>query len=482
MMADKTVFELREMMVLNEAPPHVERDEVVRHLIKHKLPIKRRESSKISDSEYIHVDVGDHVDEYGDKIGDKLIKVRFSDHRATRHAIQKHGAAHVEIGPHGHSVQRGMKEILRHAGINEAHKPHINYFSLSNYSLGQRVRYGDQFAALEIARRQRANFQQHKPQPLIQSKAETEQNPTAMGKRTEWVRDKIDVMAQQYNYPREKIYMSDDTYTFQLNGRNCKAGGLAFLYDNEEKGRKAGDIVMYGHPDFNVDLPIRGILAHEIMHQKFHMVMEEWKREVFQWAADHDRPVSFRQKVAPADRNKYPVMAALHSTAIVTDGKKLAEDDGVSNYSSEYWAEFYRGGEYSQEKFNSAVHETLAEIARLDEENGLARKMKPEKLYTELDKFLKDHFTERFRKDGNRFAEPEEYQSIMSDPFAYFEMADSYDLQRKLGIASHKQVRVDHIRKQAIYEPSYFNTPHKIKPSWLKLYDVIEKQYERLTK
>lgn len=102
------------------APPHVERDEIVRRLIKHKIPIKRRESSKISDSEYLHVDVGDEHDEYGDKIGDRLIKVRISDHRATRHAIQKHGAAHVEIGPHAHSVDRGMKEILRHAGIHEA--------------------------------------------------------------------------------------------------------------------------------------------------------------------------------------------------------------------------------------------------------------------------------------------------------------------------------------------------------------------------
>jgi hypothetical protein len=112
---------IKEWIELTEmAPPHVERDEVVKRLIKHKLPIKRRESSKISDSEYLHVDVGDEHDEYGDKIGDKLIKVRISDHRATRHAIQKHGAAHVEIGPHGHSVDNGMKQILRHAGINEA--------------------------------------------------------------------------------------------------------------------------------------------------------------------------------------------------------------------------------------------------------------------------------------------------------------------------------------------------------------------------
>jgi hypothetical protein len=113
-MTNKTVFELREM-----APPHVERDTVIRHLIKHKLPVKRRESSKISDSEYIYVDVGDEHDEHGDKIGDKLLKVRFSDHRATHHAVRKHGAAHVEIGPHGHNVDRGVREILKHAGIHE---------------------------------------------------------------------------------------------------------------------------------------------------------------------------------------------------------------------------------------------------------------------------------------------------------------------------------------------------------------------------
>lgn len=775
---------IKEWLELTEmAPPHVERDEIVRHLIKHKLPIKRRESSKISDSEYLHVDVGDEHDEYGDKIGDKLIKVRISDHRATRHAIQKHGAAHVEIGPHGYSVQHGLKKILQHAGINEmalrntdrvsgyyhvlrlGHKgddlkgrnagnhiglarhlgniddydkpsyphgdhvnvyrvkskakkgkyvaatkhsedesdrvgvdrtkwgkvwysfgkkapvkhkliksiplqhirdhlkakhdqknfdaasdaqgadaihdmvkqharvslkeraimyhgarineawkkpvgteehdevdyqrgemsggmrkqmdkmssvmgyrsamrkaqvklvspheaktginntgenwhssnnsvkhrrvqnlfksgrnittpvvlhnkttgekhllgghhrltynsqmrnkatpvshvefheavQHINYQMLSNYSLGQRARYNDQLAVLEIARRKRLadhQFQHHpsqQPRALIQNRDETIANPTALGAKTEWLRTKIDTVADALNFPRDRIHMSDQAHMFNLNGRLFKADGVYYPGGDKELGIQPGHIVIYGNPNFDNDKAVRGLTAHEIMHAKFDKVMKEYRKEYDQFQAEQQWTKYFDNngKLKSVFRHQFPIRWALDKTSLLHDGKKLATSDGVTNYSAEYWMQFDR--EPGQIGFNTAINETLAEIANLHMEYGLAKKMSPKSRYKKIDEFLPKYFRQQRKERGDAFATEYELEGILSDPWAWLDLVDTEIWKKDFGFEGARDLRISHTSKEA----SVFSfMPMKvIKPEWRKLYDTIITLYDKM--
>lgn len=601
----KSVFELREANLKEMAPPHVERDEVIRQVRKRGIQVKRRESSRASNSEYATFDVGDEHDEYGEKIGDKLLKVRFSDHPDRRRSSAKFAPADVEVGRHGLPVHHAIKHILRHAGINESKsvfdikertimyhgtrekfdnfdiskakrgpygrgiyttndhplakqysgdnepmklqvhlkkpyhvdldlpythldsvnrratfrekdateklqakghdgvlvkqgkyreavvfdpksvkkinespttKQHINYQMLSNYSLGQRVRYNDQLAAFEVARRRRMidhQIQHHPSMRMMptQSRSETLANPEVLGKKTTWVREKIDVIAEQYGYPKDKIFMSDEQYSFSVGDKSYTSGGVAYINDHPELGRKKGDIVIYGKPNFENDLPIRGIMAHEISHHKFDKVMSNYHKE---YMAHKENP---DDKPTAA---KYPITAVLLKTKLLTGIRALIDSDGVSPYSLSYWNDFYNAQPtHRQSKLNRAIDETIAEIARLDEEVGIKKPINPAVFYKKATIFLNNHFKERFEKHGEVFATKDEYDYIQRDPWAYLDMADTEDFKKEFGVYP-RSIRVNHIQKRVTVQEDPFFKPAKVKPEWVKLYKTINELYEKL--
>lgn len=219
-----------------------------------------------------------------------------------------------------------------------------------------------------------------------------------VGGKAEWIRQKIDTIAEQLGYPKEKIFMSDATHTFDVNGKHYTSGGVAFTRAGGMIGEypehyEKGDIVIFGRPGFDQDFPVRGIVAHEIEHQKFQTVFDQYIKEDGEIIAEQqallDKGLKGKayREASPADENdvvkpesvsRYPTLAALQPFLGLDklpnkeDGPtKLAQEDGVSNYSKQYWDEFAAGG--GRQRL-AAIHETLGEMSRLREEHELGPK------------------------------------------------------------------------------------------------------------
>lgn len=96
--------------------------------------------------------------------------------------------------------------------------------------------------------------------------------------------------------------------------------------------------------DFN---RLDGTMAHEVMHAKFHRFLTDAKRS------------------SEAQRS-YNQFLSAHGGDMPTR-RALARADGVTAYSRAYWT-----GEvvYNDRKFQAAMHETLAEMARTEHKTG----------------------------------------------------------------------------------------------------------------
>ena len=136
-------------------------------------------------------------------------------------------------------------------------------------------------------------------------------------------------VAKSLGYDESKVEVSEETKVFVLNGRRCEYAGAA--YTSAGGDRPKGAVVIY--PNSMGNLSAASVVAHEVMHQKFQAAFD----------ALHDGDADAVAALGP----------------LVADTGKLAKDDGVSNYSREWW-ESWRKGEATTLQ---AVHETLAEMA-----------------------------------------------------------------------------------------------------------------------
>jgi hypothetical protein len=102
-----------------------------------------------------------------------------------------------------------------------------------------------------------------------------------------------------------------------------------------------------------------GVLAHELEHVKYAQYRKAFKAEQAQVDAMSDDEV--RAAYAKGELGLYREFAEIY------DIPKLREEDGVSTYSAQWWAKYdASSGKWS----SSAVHETLAEMARKKLETG----------------------------------------------------------------------------------------------------------------
>jgi len=188
------------------------------------------------------------------------------------------------------------------------------------------------------------------------------------------IRDAVKKVAKRLDYPIEKITISKRKETFTLNGRQFDYAGAAYL-----EGNRKGEIEIYplGISIGTSAKEIEGVVAHEIQHQRWQKVSEVWAAEnkaVMQdpeikeqkWEMPGGRKVDGMKPdghLRPPLDKKYPIYE-LFVDFSVTD---LKEEDGVTEYSRDWWKAFEKGEATSTQ----TVHETFAEIAHLEQKFGV---------------------------------------------------------------------------------------------------------------
>jgi hypothetical protein len=210
-------------------------------------------------------------------------------------------------------------------------------------------------------------------------------------------------MIKSLGYTPGKLTVTDDEYNFTLNGIPGKAAGSADLV--------TGEVTLYAHQltGYN-DSTLRGILAHEIMHQKFQNVLNEYRKERDEVHADQRNPpgeggYAPRYVIKPDDELReefapdYPVYAVMEPLLGFSHNNmdKLAKTDGVTPYSRDWW----KAHRNNTATWEQAYHETLAEISNL-EVTDPAEYKKVAKPWRDLHKAVVTLYRDRERRAWNR--------------------------------------------------------------------------------
>jgi hypothetical protein len=210
-------------------------------------------------------------------------------------------------------------------------------------------------------------------------------------------------MIKSLGYTPGKLTVTDDEYNFTLNGIPGKAAGSADLV--------TGEVTLYAHQltGYN-DSTLRGILAHEIMHQKFQNVLNEYRKERDEVHADQRNPpgeggYAPRYVIKPDDELReefapdYPVYAVMEPLLGFSHNNmdKLAKTDGVTAYSRDWW----KAHRNNTATWEQAYHETLAEISNL-EVTDPAEYKKVAKPWRDLHKAVVTLYRDRERRAWNR--------------------------------------------------------------------------------
>ena len=198
------------------------------------------------------------------------------------------------------------------------------------------------------------------------------------------VRGMSSSVAKDLDFDPTKILLGkpgDPYQDFVLNGKQYKAAGVAFT--RAEHGNK-GSIKLWPSQIWG-EKDAERITAHEIEHIKFQNALDRYKQERDAVMlepgpppkpdAEHhwDRVGGLDAVMkpdgtlrAPYDE-KYPAYHLIEQ-ATLPGSEKFANGDGVTNYSTEYWKQWEANK--TAVNFQSAQHETLAEMAALKYTTG----------------------------------------------------------------------------------------------------------------
>jgi hypothetical protein len=196
------------------------------------------------------------------------------------------------------------------------------------------------------------------------------------------IKTSISKVAEDLDFPADRIGIHDGERPFELNGKQYQSAGVAFVNKNFDAPHDAlskNVILIYSkqvRPDF-----IDGLVSHEIEHVKYQTALNRYQaeftavmKEPREGATASSDPVmkADGSLKAPYDK-KYPAYQAMHEAFFTKNGiKEFAEADGVSEYSYEWWKNWKdkEGGEGYFWAGQSAIHETLAEMAKIKYETG----------------------------------------------------------------------------------------------------------------
>lgn len=177
------------------------------------------------------------------------------------------------------------------------------------------------------------------------------------------LKDRATAVAKAMGFDPNRIEISEEAPTFELNGKNYNTAGVANISDTVN-----GTVVLYRPVISSSD--VEGLVAHEIEHMKFQTALDAKRRErpeIEQEIKDGARGViaTDGSGLLGSYQEKYPATHQLYQLN-QTSSEAFAASDGVSPYSLDWW-QAWRDGKASTMQ---AMHETLAEMARVKYETG----------------------------------------------------------------------------------------------------------------
>jgi hypothetical protein len=163
--------------------------------------------------------------------------------------------------------------------------------------------------------------------------------------------------AKLSGYDPNLVDVNNGVYKFSVGGKSgYRAAGLAHL--------DTGKIEIFPKQIYTPDGAV-SVTVHEIAHQEYQKVLNALAAETNRVMADPEtsamRPDG---SLPPPLDKKYPIYSRF--VPHVNSLHKRIDDDGVSDYSKDYWKEVKPGGV----TINSAEHETIAEMARIATDTG----------------------------------------------------------------------------------------------------------------
>lgn len=173
------------------------------------------------------------------------------------------------------------------------------------------------------------------------------------------IKEVADTMADQMGVDPNRVHAVQEEYKFQVGDHEMTAAGTA--------NHMTGQIKLYMPQPTPSLAPI---LAHEMMHVKFQAVKTQRDQQFKEWFKDADPEMTTRAGfMTPKAKEKYPIAGAFADAMEGESWPKLVKDDGISDYSREWWQAWHD----KKAKLDQAMHETLAEMAKLDWEGVLDR-------------------------------------------------------------------------------------------------------------
>jgi thioredoxin reductase/8-oxo-dGTP pyrophosphatase MutT (NUDIX family) len=234
-----------------------------------------------------------------------------------------------------------------------------------------------------------ANAQRGKPEPQPSERyaagPEEEAAQKLYGGKAGWILEKARAAVEDVGYDPARVFIGRRGRPFTVGSRQYRTGGEAFTtgdgVDGEGNPRQKGDIVVYAQSDkgFAEDFPIRGVAIHEATHQKWQAVKERYnaeEREAIDASGPStppdQQPLDAQDDLRPGFEDQYPAYAALSPvlSAAGAGRQSLIDHDGVSPYSKSYWDAYAAARSGKVAWLYRAIDETLAEIARIDDEKG----------------------------------------------------------------------------------------------------------------
>jgi hypothetical protein len=164
-------------------------------------------------------------------------------------------------------------------------------------------------------------------------------------------------IAKAANFPEDRLTIIEKgSHTFyniqQTEGVPPSVEGFT-----KSGGGVEPTITIFVNPDSTPD-HIAGVMLHELQHVKFDAVLMAAAKQHNEWLANAD------------DKDRYPLAALLNRYMSMGGAQRLSDEDGCSMYSNDVWGQFWASNifGFDRESFIRAVHETLAEIARVKHE------------------------------------------------------------------------------------------------------------------
>jgi hypothetical protein len=185
----------------------------------------------------------------------------------------------------------------------------------------------------------------------------------------------ISEVAKYHDFDPAAIYVDHGApQVFELNGRRFEAGGLAHTSMIGENALVITIFAQNANP-----ASIHGLISHEIEHIKYETAINRFEAE---WAKVRNDPDTIALPGMPGEgmrpdgtlppdlAAKYPAYAAMQAAFYRHGIMDFATSDGVSDYSFAWWKNWKDNAVGKVSSGKSAVHETLAEMARIKYDTG----------------------------------------------------------------------------------------------------------------